>query len=259
MSAPLLEINALTRSFGGLVAVNRVDMEVGQGEIRGLIGPNGSGKSTLLNLVSGVYSVSSGLIRLGGTDVTRLGAASRTRNGIARTFQNIRLFGKMTVFDNVAAAGYCRSHAGLLRVMFRTPGMRAEERDIQRRANEALELVGVVERRDDYPDDLPYGQRRLVEIARALVTQPKLLLLDEPAAGLTATEKVRLLELIRQLNSERGLTLILVEHDMKVIMDVCDRITVLNFGAKIGEGTAREVRRNPDVVEAYLGHGDSDA
>jgi len=259
MSSHLLELTELTRNFGGLVAVNRVDMNIEAGEIRGLIGPNGSGKSTLLNLVSGVYSVTSGTIRLAENDVTRLRAAERTRSGIARTFQNIRLFKNMTVFDNVAAAGYCRSHAGLWRIALRTPGMRAEERTIRQHASDALELVGLEERRDDFPDDLPYGQRRLVEIARALVTEPKLLLLDEPAAGLTATEKAQLLDVIRELNSGRGITLILVEHDMKVIMDICDRITVLNFGAKIGEGTAREVRRNPDVIEAYLGRDDDDA
>lgn len=257
--APLLETTQLTRSFGGLVAVDHVDMEVARGEIRGLIGPNGSGKSTLLNLVSGIYTVSSGTIRLAGHDITNARASGRTRSGVARTFQNIRLFGKMTVRDNVAAAGYCRSRAGLARVLLRTPGMRSEERDIQRRAHEVLELTGVLDRADDYPDDLPYGQRRLVEIARALVTEPSVLLLDEPAAGLNPGEKLRLLEVIRALNTERGLTLLLVEHDMKVIMGVCDRITVLNFGAKIGEGTAEDVRRNPAVVEAYLGKDDDHA
>ncbi len=256
---PLLETRQLTRSFGGLVAVDHVDMKVARGEIRGLIGPNGSGKSTLLNLVSGIYAVSSGTVRLAGDDITAASASGRTRSGVARTFQNIRLFGKMTVRDNVAAAGYCRSRAGLSQIVLRTPRMRSEERDIQRRTDEALELVGVLHRADDHPDDLPYGQRRLVEIARALMTEPRVLLLDEPAAGLNPGEKVRLLEVIRTLNTDRGLTLLLVEHDMKVIMGICDRITVLNFGAKIGEGTTEEVRRNPVVVEAYLGKGDDHA
>lgn len=256
---PLLEIEQLTRRFGGLVAVDHVDMRVPRGEIRGLIGPNGSGKSTLLNLVSGIYTVSSGSIRLSGQDITRTSASGRTKAGIARTFQNIRLFPKMTVLDNVAAAGYCRSRAGIARILLRTPGMREEERGIQTRARDALELVGVLDRADAYPDDLPYGQRRLVEIARALVTDPAVLLLDEPAAGLTATEKTKLLEVIRRLNVDRDLTLLLVEHDMKVIMNVCHRISVLNFGARIGEGTAEQVRRDPEVIEAYLGKGDDDA
>lgn len=258
-SDALLETTQLTRSFGGLVAVDHVDMEVIRGEIRGLIGPNGSGKSTLLNLVSGIYAVSSGTIRLAGEDITATRASRRTQSGVARTFQNIRLFGKMTVRDNVAAAAYCRSRAGLTQIMLRTPRMRAEERDIQRRTHEALELTGVLHRADDHPDDLPYGERRLVEIARALMTEPSVLLLDEPAAGLNPAEKTQLLEVIRTLNTERGLTLLLVEHDMGVIMGICDHITVLNFGAKIGEGTAEQVRRNPVVVEAYLGRDDDHA
>lgn len=257
--APLLATSNLTRVFGGLVAVDGVDMGIARGEIRGLIGPNGSGKSTFLNLVSGVYGVTSGRITLDGHDITRATATTRTRSGVARTFQNIRLFGEMTVLDNVAAASYCRSHAGFVRIMLRTPGMRAEEREIQERARDALELVGVSDRAQDRPGDLPYGQRRLVEIARALVTRPKVLLLDEPAAGLTPTEKTKLLTLIRQLNQERDLTLVLVEHDMNVIMSVCHRITVLNFGEKIGEGTAKEVRGNPAVIEAYLGSGEGHA
>lgn len=258
-TAPILQVSELTRTFGGLVAVDRVDMSVPAGEIRGLIGPNGSGKSTLLNLVSGVYTVTSGRITLEGGDITRASAPARTRSGVARTFQNIRLFGRMTVLDNVAAAGYCRSRAGLTEIVLRTPRMRTEERELQQRARDALELVGVLDRADAYPGDLPYGQRRLVEIARALMTEPKVLLLDEPAAGLTPGEKAQLLTLIRRLNDEHDLTLVLVEHDMTVIMNVCDRITVLNFGAKIGEGTAAEVRQNQAVIEAYLGRGDDDA
>lgn len=258
-TTPVLRTDALTRTFGGLVAVDQVDLAVADGEIRGLIGPNGSGKSTLLNLVSGVYRVSGGRIHVAGHDVTRASPVARTNRGVARTFQNIRLFTGLSVRDNVAAACYCRSRSSLLSILARTPRMRAEERDIQRRTDEALELVGVGGRSDAHPGDLPYGERRLVEIARALATQPRVLLLDEPAAGLNPVEKARLLALIRRLNQEEGLTLVLVEHDMQVIMNVCDRISVLNFGAKIGEGDADEVRRNPAVIEAYLGRGDQRA
>jgi branched-chain amino acid transport system ATP-binding protein len=254
-ATPVLEVDQLSRAFGGLMAVDRVDTAVAAGEIRGLIGPNGSGKSTLLNVVSGIYGATGGHIRLAGEDITRASAPARTRRGVARTFQNIRLFARLTVLENVAAACYCRSRAGLLAVLLRTPRMRAEEREIQQRARDALELVGLSGRADVHPGDLPYGQRRLVEIARALATEPRVLLLDEPAAGLTPAEKEQLLALIRRLNEERGLTLVLVEHDMHVIMNICDRITVLNFGAKIGEGTADEVRQNPAVIEAYLGRG----
>jgi branched-chain amino acid transport system ATP-binding protein len=251
----VLEVERLTRAFGGLVAVNRVDMAVASGEIRGLIGPNGSGKSTLLNLVSGIYGVTGGHIRLEGQEITRASAPARTKRGVARTFQNIRLFGRLTVLENVAAACYCRSRAGLIPILLRTPRMRAEEREIQQRARDALDLVGLSDRAEAYPGDLPYGQRRLVEIARALATEPRVLLLDEPAAGLTQAEKEQLLVLIRRLNEEHTLTLVLVEHDMHVIMNICHRVTVLNFGAKIGEGTADEVRQNPAVIEAYLGRG----
>lgn len=255
----LLQVAGLTKRFGGLVAVNQVDMAVAPGEVRGLIGPNGSGKSTLLNLISGLYTVTAGSIHLAERDITRLAAAQRTRLGVARTFQNIRLFSKLTVLDNVAAACYCRSRAGLVQVLLRTPAMRAEEREIQRQAMAALERVGVAGRAGDLPGDLPYGQRRLVEIARALATQPRVLLLDEPAAGLNPNEKKQLLDLIRRLNQDLGLTIVLVEHDMHVIMNICHRISVLNFGAKIGEGTAAEVRRHPAVIEAYLGRGDDRA
>lgn len=253
VQTPILDVRGLTRAFGGLVAVDGLDMAVAPGEVRGLIGPNGSGKSTTLNVLSGIYTPTRGQILLDGREISRLGAAARTRLGLARTFQNIRLFGRMSVLANVAVGRYVRTRSGLAAVLLGTRAQRREEEATRQAALEALDWVGLRHRAADMPDDLPYGQRRLVEIARALVTRPRVILLDEPAAGMNPAEKQELLALIQRMNRELGLAIVLVEHDMRLVMKACHRITVLNFGARIAEGAAAEVRSNPDVVAAYLG------
>ena len=252
MSA-VLELKGVSKHFGGLVAVSELDFAVQKGEIHGLIGPNGSGKSTTLNLVSGLYMATKGQILFLGKDVTHVQSSDRTALGIARTFQNIRLFHKMSVLENVMVSRYCRTKSGLLSVFLRLPRERREERQARADAMQALAMVGMEDFADALPGDLPYGKQRLVEIARAMATGPSMLLLDEPAAGMNPTEKRDLLNLVRRLNSDHGQTVLLVEHDMDVVMNGCQRITVLNFGARIADGTAGEVRRSPAVVEAYLG------
>ncbi len=250
---PLLQTTRLTMAFGGLVAVDAVDLVVQEGEVRGVIGPNGSGKTTFLNLVSGIYRPVSGDILLSGHRVTGYSPSHRVESGIARTFQNIRLFPRMTVLDNVKVARSCRTSSGLAGILLNTPGTADEERRVEMLALEALRFVGLDHRAYDLPGDLPYGQQRLVEIARALATEPKLLLLDEPAAGMSLEEKRHLVQLVRAANRERGIAVIVIEHDMRIISGLCHQVTVLNFGKVIAEGTPDEVRSNDAVIEAYLG------
>jgi branched-chain amino acid transport system ATP-binding protein len=256
MSA-LLQTSGLTMAFGGLVAVRDVDLAVCPGEVRGVIGPNGSGKTTLLNLVSGIYRPTSGEIRLAGERVDGQRPAALVRRGVARTFQNIRLFPRLSVLENVKVARYARTRAGLLGTFLGTRAAVSEERRVEEDALAALEFVGLADRRGSLPGDLPYGQQRLVEIARALATEPRLLLLDEPAAGMSLAEKRELVGLVQVVNAERGAAVIVIEHDMRVVSGLCHRVTVLNFGQTIAEGTPREVRDDPAVVEAYLGRGRS--
>lgn len=253
----VLTVKGLSKRFGGLVAVDSLDLAVAQGEVHGLIGPNGSGKSTTLNLISGLYTPTRGQIILGDRDVTAESAARRNWLGLARTFQNTRLFKRLTVLENVMVGGTSRSRAGLVGVLLRTRAMRAEEVELRRTALETLDLVGLAGHAHRLPGELPYGQQRLVEVARALAGKPRLLLLDEPAAGMNPREKEELLGLVQRLNQQLGLPILLVEHDMDLVMNACHRVSVLNFGAQIAVGTPDQIREDPAVIAAYLGKGDA--
>jgi branched-chain amino acid transport system permease protein len=248
----LLTVKGLAKQFGGLKAVDGVDMVVRRGEIQALIGPNGSGKTTTLNMLSGLYIPTGGEISLEGAAIAGRKPHVITALGIARTFQNIRLFGELTVLDNVLIGQQCHSKSGLISSIFHPPWQRAEESAMRAKAIEMLAFVGLKGKEFAQSNSLPYGQQRLLEMARALVSDPKLLLLDEPAAGLNAAETETLVDLLFQI-SKRGITILLVEHDMNLVMNVSDHITVLNFGRKIAEGTAEEIEKNQEVIDAYLG------
>ena len=248
----LLRVKGLTKQFGGLRAVDGVDMEVRRGEIQALIGPNGSGKTTILNMLSGLYIPTGGEISLDGKTISGRKPHVITSLGIARTFQNIRLFGELTVLENVLIGQQCRSKCGLMGSIFRPPSQKAEESAMRAKALEMLNFVGLKGKEFAKSNSLPYGQQRLLELARALVSDPKLLLLDEPAAGLNAAETEALIELLFQICT-RDVTILLVEHDMNLVMNVSDHITVLNFGRKIAEGPADEIEKNQEVIDAYLG------
>ncbi len=248
----MLTLIDLTRRFSGLVAVDGVTMRVAPGTIHAVIGPNGAGKTTLFNLVSGLLPPSAGRIVIEGTDLTTLAAERRARLGIARTFQNIRVFGAMTVLENALTGLHCGLHAGLAATILRLPRFRVEERAAVQQARAALALVGLDARADRPARELSYGDQRRLEIARAMAPHPRLLLLDEPAAGMNPAETIALALLVRTLR-DQGTTVLLVEHDMGFVMDISDRVTVMNFGRTIFEGTPEAVRQEPSVIEAYLG------
>ncbi len=248
----MLVLDGLTRRFAGLVAVDDVSLQVAPGTIHAVIGPNGAGKTTLFNLVSGLIPPSAGTIAMDGADLTRLPAERRAGLGIARTFQNIRVFGAMTVLENALTGLHSGLQAGLGATLLRLARFRNEERGAIGRARDALALVGLQDRADQPARALSYGDQRRLEIARAMASSPRMLILDEPAAGMNPAETEALADLVRRLRAQ-GVTVLLVEHDMGFVMDLSDRVTVLNFGRVIYEGTPSAVRQEPTVIEAYLG------
>ena len=259
MNKRVLEVNHATMRFGGLVAVNDLSMHIDHQEIVALIGPNGAGKTTAFNMITGVYTPTSGSVTLNSCSITGLRPDRIAHAGIARTFQNIRLFKALTVLDNVLIAQHLRLTSSWPAAVLRTPRYRRESEQMVKRAEELLTYMGLWEVRGEIASSLPYGMQRKLEIARALATQPVLLLLDEPAAGMNPAESAELTELIRGIRDQFHLTVLLIEHHMDVVMDISDRIYVLNYGSLIAEGTPAEIQQNEDVIHAYLGGDDDEA
>lgn len=252
----ILELKAVTKAFGGLTAVDSVDLKVEENQICALIGPNGAGKTTVFNMITGAYQVTGGDVIFDGASICGRKPHQIVEKGIARTFQNIRLFKSSTVLENVMTGFHCKTNTGMINVIFRPAKCMKEEEETRKKALEILRFLGLLDVKDQEARNIPYGHQRLLEIGRALATSPKLLLLDEPAAGMNSQEKKELVETIRKIRDTYHLAVLLVEHDMELVMGISENITVINFGRKIAEGSAEEIQNNNDVIEAYLGRSD---